>query len=828
MSGGDIDNWEPVTDVHAPSQEPEAPLEEDPLSVSWEAINTDHSDEIEKNTDLYLKNESNSSKDILPLKIDTTFPEVPSSYSPKGKTTLPRSTRTVFDSPVSTDLRATTNDSQLYGIGLLPGKTVAPTYSSKGSANVSTNVSTSNSSRNSVDGTTDLQSYRNSIEKGNPPSFSNSKVVNVGDLEFVGSDSNPSSHRGSVSHDDQDKPSDTPSSPSFFSSLMSSMSVPRDLSSKETKQEIPNSPMSPSIISHRRQPSGSMKKSNKRHSSSGSVSSFISPLQEVGKPAELSEKVIEEDKESKLFSGEKYMDTEFHYASNERNAEFHNTFIKVPENDRLLDDFICTLSSEFLFQGRLYISEAHICFNSTILGWFSKVVIPFKEVTFLDKTSPGGLFPNAISIETSGGKTQFNGFVSRDATFDLIKEIWARVLLEENDKQSEKELKTAKTDFSVSDKSYKNPKSIKSNEYVVHDIIASDDSSIYHGNDILSSSSSNEKANLSEKSISDAATHERTVYELSPDSKYEYNGPYLANETKFPFVPEDNGEYLLAEVELNAPPGVVFQLMFSDTNPSFWLKFSEIQDTSAFSAIPEFNKVNSEGQRYREYEHLKALNYAVGPSSTKCLVDDTILHCDYENYMNVVNTTRTPDVPSGGSFSTKTRYLFRWASETTCMLKLSFWVEWTGTSWIKSIVESSCKNGQIAVAESMIPFIKEYIEAHTDSLPFNVSDHRPVNVTEATTTQGEVTETESEIYTQPTIKASEKPKTATTALEYSSKDLLFISLFTALIALLLANLYGQMKIMNHIGTASSLSQEMNIENIKLMKQLTEQLARMNL
>ena len=94
-------------------------------------------------------------------------------------------------------------------------------------------------------------------------------------------------------------------------------------------------------------------------------------------------------------------------------------------------------------------------------------------------------------------------------------------------------------------------------------------------------------------------------------------------------------------------------------------------------------------------------------------MEETILHLDYSDYINVVNTTRTPDVPSGGSFSTKTRYLFRWGSETTCILKISFYVEWTAGSWIKSMVESSCKSGQISATKDLVKQIQKYLEENT-------------------------------------------------------------------------------------------------------------------
>lgn len=41
--------------------------------------------------------------------------------------------------------------------------------------------------------------------------------------------------------------------------------------------------------------------------------------------------------------------------------------------DLLLVDYGCALQKEILVQGRLYISENHVCFNANIFGWVTNV-----------------------------------------------------------------------------------------------------------------------------------------------------------------------------------------------------------------------------------------------------------------------------------------------------------------------------------------------------------------------------------------------------------------------------------------------------------------------
>jgi hypothetical protein len=78
-------------------------------------------------------------------------------------------------------------------------------------------------------------------------------------------------------------------------------------------------------------------------------------------------------------------------ASSKRNADFHAMFKNIPEDDFLIEgasalmlgtyrnilksaaDYGCALQREILCQGRLYISEHHLCFYANIFGWVTTV-----------------------------------------------------------------------------------------------------------------------------------------------------------------------------------------------------------------------------------------------------------------------------------------------------------------------------------------------------------------------------------------------------------------------------------------------------------------------
>lgn len=91
----------------------------------------------------------------------------------------------------------------------------------------------------------------------------------------------------------------------------------------------------------------------------------------------------------------------------------------------------------------------------------------------------------------------------------------------------------------------------------------------------------------------------------------------------------------------------------------------------------------------RTTSYIKPLYGSIGPKQTKCHIVDVHEHCDFDSYITMVTTTRTPDVPSGGVFSVKTKTCFTWASASSTRVLVTTEVEWTGKSWVKGECERS-------------------------------------------------------------------------------------------------------------------------------------------
>ena len=85
----------------------------------------------------------------------------------------------------------------------------------------------------------------------------------------------------------------------------------------------------------------------------------------------------------------------------------------------------------------------------------------------------------------------------------------------------------------------------------------------------------------------------------------------------------------------------------------------------------------------RNMSYIKPLNASLGPKQTKCEIRDETTHCNFDDYVVTITTTRTPEVPSGGVFSVKTRTCMMWASAASTKVVVTTQVEWTGRSFIK-------------------------------------------------------------------------------------------------------------------------------------------------
>ncbi|KAJ6516452.1 hypothetical protein C8R45DRAFT_960190 [Mycena sanguinolenta] len=342
--------------------------------------------------------------------------------------------------------------------------------------------------------------------------------------------------------------------------------------------------------------------------------------------------------------------TGFAVASNKRNADFHELFPGIPEGDYLIDDYGCALQREILIQGRIYVSENHLCFHANIFGWVTDLSIPIYEITTLEKRMTAFVIPNAIRVKTNRADYTFASFLSRDTTFDVIHNIWR--LARPSDAAS------------------------------------------------IGSGSMEGQVNIAEGTViggggapSAAPAKGRKATTCACGKE----GSHFAQ--------------VALDVVLPGTPDRIYNLIFAS---GFMKDFMSVNQKLRDIQVSDWAPITSGSKLLtRNMSYIKPLYASLGPKQTKCEIKDETAHIDFDDYVSTLTTTRTPDVPSGGVFSVKTRTCIMWASPLTTKVVVTTQVDWTGRSFIKGIIEKSAIDGQKEYHSDLDKAIRVYISEHS-------------------------------------------------------------------------------------------------------------------
>ncbi|KAF9203176.1 hypothetical protein BGZ49_006692 [Haplosporangium sp. Z 27] len=472
------------------------------------------------------------------------------------------------------------------------------------------------------------------------------------------------------------------------------------------------------------------------------------------------------------------------YANEKRFQEFHALFRSVPEEEKLIEDYGCALQKEILVQGRLYISEDHICFNANIFGWVTNLVIAFSEITAIEKRLTAFVIPNAISITTTNNTKGhfFASFLSRDSAFELLMAAWRKsfpcpanasavennVYLRNNrssttlngdDDDSDSFMSArpasiiskkgrhrsnssggwtpdeAETDGGADFDSKSTQSSHRhSKRSAVRKILKEVIGPGKHDDDSHNDSNvgrvrsfseapppptsidhrSRESAGHSPLRAMDGApatyqsnTGTESTSQASSGGSNSSHAPTTCKCSK-------DGRHYPTTFLNETYPGTVenmWKLLFeSDFNKAFLT--SEVMKGADVQEEPW--KKNSDGKMGRVTKYTKWIGLPIGPKTTKATLTDVCEHKDFDDYVTDVTTTATPDVPSGGSFTTKVRTCITWAGPNKVKILVTGGVEFTKSSWIKGQIEKGAAEGLTTHYKEFDKSIRKYISEHPE------------------------------------------------------------------------------------------------------------------
>ncbi|OUM51269.1 hypothetical protein BVG19_g361 [[Candida] boidinii] len=409
--------------------------------------------------------------------------------------------------------------------------------------------------------------------------------------------------------------------------------------------------------------------------------------------------------------------------SSKRADSFKEVFEDMPYDEILIDDFACAYKKDILIQGRMYVTDKHICFHSKIIGLVKHFAIPFSKILEIKKKKTVGI-PNALEFVTFHDKYSFASIINRDSAYDLIDKIWksnttiasidsvhlAREDIEDDDNISEMESYLDDDDDDDNDGGNNKLTKVSSG---VSDINDNKNGNV-GGNsiDMDTDSSISDEENM----IKDIGGDDEKGDGGKDDSKEEaadvfnsikFKGPKQHAPTKNGYSP-DSSDIKVIDDSIDAPLGVVFGLLFGD-DTSMLGKIIKLQKNIDISDIPKFDS----STQSRNYSYVKPLNAPIGPKQTKCLINESIKKADFEESCHVLQTIETPDVPSGNAFKVLTKFYLSWGPNNSTKILIMTQVVWTGKSWIKGPVEKGSISGQQEALPILVNEIKKKIAEGT-------------------------------------------------------------------------------------------------------------------
>ncbi|KAF2875341.1 hypothetical protein BDV95DRAFT_564893 [Massariosphaeria phaeospora] len=430
---------------------------------------------------------------------------------------------------------------------------------------------------------------------------------------------------------------------------------------------------------------------------------------------------------SAALNGQRLNGTGFAVASPKRNRDFHSLFKSVPEDDYLIEDYSAALQKEILLQGRLYVSEGHLCFSSNILGWVTNLVVSFDEVVTVEKKSTAVVFPNAIVIQTLHARNVFASFLSRDSTYDLIIGIW---------KISHPNLKSSLNGVALDGAAGTGDKTEKAES------VGSDDGTIQDSDDEVYDEDAEEEDGMesftetAEGSIAGSERGSTTaeIRKASATIAQAVSGPNKATDgmeaaataaaaaaqdfpgpaTHAPTECGDNDQHFekfLIDTTIPAPLGKIYSMMFGPASGIFMRKWLLEDQKSTELVLEDDKKGLGEDSKTFTYSYIKPLPGSIGPRQTKCNISMSLEQFDLERAVTVLCNTQTPDVPSGNIFVTKTRYCMMWGPNNSTRLIMTFIVEWSGKSWLRGPIEKGASDGQMSYATALSASLRTAVAA---------------------------------------------------------------------------------------------------------------------
>lgn len=393
--------------------------------------------------------------------------------------------------------------------------------------------------------------------------------------------------------------------------------------------------------------------------------------------------------------------------SEKRQESFHSLFSNLPNDELLIEDFTCAFKKEILVQGKLYLTEHHLCFHSNIIGLITHLTIPLNAILKVQKKKTVGI-PNSIEFSNLHNKYVFATFLSRDSAYSLIYKIWKLNInnegygsiyldIDDDEIDSLESVSTHSSELEDDEDDNKKGDATINNNTAANSKITAD-------NDTSDTSISDQENMVKDDDSGDKNDDTALPKEDNVFNGLAFEGPKTHAETSNGYT-ADSSDVKIIDANINAPMGLIYNLLFGD-DISFMQNLLKVQKNFDIGDIPKFS------DNKRVYQYIKPVNGGpVGPKQTKCIVEEVVDTKDFNKSCLVVQLTESPDVPSGNSFKVKTKVFLSWAANNSTRLFIVTNIVWSGKSWIKGAIEKGTISGQKEALGILVSEVKKKISA---------------------------------------------------------------------------------------------------------------------
>jgi hypothetical protein len=389
------------------------------------------------------------------------------------------------------------------------------------------------------------------------------------------------------------------------------------------------------------------------------------------------------------------------------------SLFSLPPEEKIFDDFGCSLVDGLSYHGRIYLTENFICFNSHILGIKTKSVIPFFEIKEIKKLN------NSIEIllntKTKKTKQVFSSFTNFQVAYKRIKMICRNYLAKVNKKDKDNVSEMSKKIFTIilSD-------SDKSDDEDESDV---DDNNISTG-----SGSANDNANkkISNVSSGNEKTHSRSssAYSLKnpydkefPNSPRNNNDNVIESVINFPEIEEN--QYIATKHVIDMPVDEVFKKYYgnpSETQCSSFAFYSTLSDHYDIN-VSNWEKKQNESTSTTEMLQ-RVLTFSIKVEGIP-LIDHS--DCTKTQQLTIFKenskhpelkymirgTSVSSGVPYASYFTIEDQEeLYSYMNGTKTVIRVVYWNKLIKSTLFKNVILNSTKKVYPEEAANFINFIK--------------------------------------------------------------------------------------------------------------------------